>query len=190
MLQLLQVTRILWNNYKFNFVAEFSWILLLLRHFCIWLMFLFFFFRYHGDLDATIPTIYETLDDILSRCGIKHKAEDPSNLPLKLSDAKNGPKLSLTIRQLEDIVLYLNDTTETLLALLSTYTPVCESFHRQGFVQRIACFYELTTPYFKLHFTDVESRTFKEKWKHVKLGLIKICRVILNTCCVKPLKDR
>ena len=149
-----------------------------------------FFFRYHGDLDATIPTIYETLDDILSRCGIKHKAEDPSNLPLKLSDAKNGPKLSLTIRQLEDIVLYLNDTTETLLALLSTYTPVCESFHRQGFVQRIACFYELTTPYFKLHFTDVESRTFKEKWKLVKVGLIKICRVILDTCCVKPLKDR
>ena len=150
----------------------------------------FFIFRYHGDLDATIPTIYETLDDILSRCGIRHKAEDPSNLPLKLSDAKNGPKLSLTIRQLEDIVLYLNDTTETLLALLSTYIPVCESFHRQGFVQRIACFYELTTPYFKLHFTDVESRTFKEKWKHVKLGLIKVCRVILNTCCVKPLEDR
>lgn len=150
----------------------------------------FVFFRYHGDLDATIPTIYETLDDILSRCGIKHKTEDPSNLPLKLSDAKNGPKVSLTIQQLEDIVLYLNDTTETLLAFLGTYTPVCESFHRQGFVQRIAGFYELITPYFRLHFTDVESRASKEKWKLVKVALIKICRVILNTCCNGPLESR
>lgn len=150
----------------------------------------FFFFRYYGDLDATIPTIYETLDDILSRCGIKPKTEDPSNLPLKLSDAKNGPKVSLTLQQLEDIVLYLNDTTETLLAFLGTYTPVCESFHRQGFVQRIACFYELITPYFRLHFSDVESRTLKEKWKLVKVALIKICRVILHTCCVELLESR
>lgn len=149
-----------------------------------------FFFRYYGDLDATIPTIYETLDDILSRCGIKHKTEDPANFPPKLSEAKNGPKLSFTLQQLEDIVLYLNDTTETLLAFLGTYTPICESFHRQGFVQRIACFYELITPYFRLHFTDVESRVSKEKWKLVKVVLIKICRVILNTCCVGPLESR
>ncbi len=149
-----------------------------------------FFFRYYGDLDATIPTIYETLDDILSRCGIKHKTEDISSTPQKLSDAKNGPNVSLTIQQLEDIVLYLNDTTETLLAFVSTYSLVCESFHRQGFVQRIACFYELITPYLRQYLTDVESQTLKEKWKLVKVALIKLCHVILYTCCVEPLESR
>ncbi|KAJ7376768.1 Activating signal cointegrator 1 complex subunit 2 [Desmophyllum pertusum] len=147
--------------------------------------------KYHGDLNATIPTVHETLDDILSRCGIIHKTDDPSNPPQKLTDAKNGATASLSVQQLEDIVLYLYDTTETLLAFAGTYSPVCESFHRHGFVQRIASFYELITPYFRQHLTsDVESRTLKDKWKLVKVALIKLCRVILRACCVEPLEGR
>ena len=149
-----------------------------------------FFPRYHGDLDATIPTIYETLDEILSRCGIKPKTEDSSNFPQKLSDVKKGPKASLSTEQLEDILLYLNDTSETLLAFISTFPPVCYSFLRQDFVQRLACFYELIVPYFRQHFIDIKLRPLKEKWKHIKVALIKLCHVVLQTCCIEPMDDR
>ncbi|CAH3186731.1 unnamed protein product, partial [Porites evermanni] len=144
--------------------------------------------KYHSDLDATIPTIYETLDDILSKCGIKYKLDAETDQPQKLSDVRNGPSASLSVRQLEDIVLYLNDTTETLLAFLSTYPVVCDSFVRHGFVQRVAGFYELLVPHFRNCLIDIKSQNLKEKWKHVKLALIKVCHVILHTCCIEPLE--
>lgn len=146
--------------------------------------------RYHYDLDVTVPSICETLDDILSRCGIKSKVEDSSIYPQKLSDVKNGPKASLSIEQLEDIVLYLNDTFETLLAFVSTFPPVCNSFHSHDFVQRMACFYEAVVPYFRQRLSDVKLRTLRDKWKHVKVALIKLCRVVIHTCCIEPLSDR
>lgn len=55
---------------------------------------MFFFFRYYGDFDVIILIIYETLDDILLRCGIKYKIEDFVNFFLKFSEVKNGLKLS------------------------------------------------------------------------------------------------
>ena len=146
--------------------------------------------RYHGDLDATIPTIYETLDDILSRCGIKPKMEDPAAHPQKLSEVKNGSEAPLSLKQQEDIVLYLNDTSETLLAFMSTFPAVCDSFHRQGFVQRMACFYELIAPYFRQYLIDTELRKLKDKWTQVKLKLIKLCHVILHTCCIGLMESR
>ena len=149
-----------------------------------------FLSRYHSDLDATIPTIYQTLDDILSRCGIIDKVEDETNQPQKLSDMKNGPKASLSIQQLEDIVLYLSDTTETLLAFMSTFPPVCSSFYKHDFVQRLACFFELIVPYCRQRLIDIESQKLKEKWKLVKVALIKVCHVVLHTCCIEPLENR
>lgn len=116
--------------------------------------------------------------------------EEQSNHPQKLSDVKNGPQAPLSVQQLEDIVFYLHDTTETLLAFMTTFPPVCDSFHRQGFVQGMACFYELIVPYFRQRLTDIELRTLKEKWKHVKVALIKLCRVVLHTCCILPMEDR
>ena len=153
-------------------------------------MFCFSSARYHNDLDATIPTIYETLDDILSKCGIKYKLDAETDQPQKLSDVRNGPKASLSVRQLEDIVLYLNDTTETLLAFLSTYPVVCDSFVRHAFVQRVAGFYELLVPHFRNCLIDIKSENLKEKWKHVKLALIKVCHVILHTFCIESLERR
>ena len=85
-------------------------------------------------------------------------------------------------------MLYLNDTTETLLAFLSTYPVVCDSFVRHGFVQRVAGFYELLVPHFRNCLIDIKSQNLKEKWKHVKLALIKVCHVILHTCCIEPLE--
>ena len=110
--------------------------------------------------------------------------------PQKLSDVRNGPSASLSVRQLEDIVLYLNDTTETLLAFLRTYPVVCDSFVRREFVQRVAGFYELLVPHFRNCLIVIKSENLKEKWKHVKLALIKVCHVILHTCCIEPLERR
>lgn len=146
--------------------------------------------KYYGDLNGTIPTIFETLDDILSKCGIKPKTEDPSNLPQKLTDSKTEQTSSMTVLELEDIILYLNDTIKTLMAFVETCPLVCESFQRQGFVQRIAIFYELFTPYFRQQLSGAELQMLKDKWKCFKVALIRLCRVVLHTCCIAPLLER
>lgn len=97
---------------------------------------------------------------------------------------------SMTVLQLEDIILYLNDTIKTLMAFVETCPLVCESFQKQGFVQRIAIFYELFTPYFRQQLSGAELQMLKDKWKCFKVALIRLCRVVLHTCCIAPLLER
>lgn len=145
--------------------------------------------KYYDDLKITIPTIFQTLEDILTRCGIKPKTEDSANYPKKISDVKNGPRTSLSFKELEDIALYLSDTSYTLQAFMRTFPKVCYCFHCQDFIQQIAFFYEAIVPYFGQHLVDVESRILKEKWKHAKTTLVKLCHVIFNACCFEPINS-
>lgn len=96
----------------------------------------------------------------------------------------------MTALQLEDIILYLYDTMNTLLAFVETHSSVCEPFHRQGFLQRLAFFYELFTPYFRQQLSGAELQMLKNKWKCFKVALIRLCHVVLHACCIEPLQDR
>ena len=126
----------------------------------------------------------------MTRCGIKPKTEDSANYPKKISDVKNGPRTSLSFKELEDIALYLSDTSYTLQAFMRTFPKVCYCFHCQDFIQQIAFFYEAIVPYFGQHLVDIESRILKEKWKHAKTTLVKLCHVIFNACCFEPINSK
>ena len=87
--------------------------------------------------------MYESLENVLTRCGIHN--EDYSRSPQQLSAAHED--VNLSIHELSDIVLYLFDTAHTLLSFLMTFPPACVTFHRQGFVARLASYYETLAPF-------------------------------------------
>ena len=149
-----------------------------------------FFLRYYDDLDMTISTIFDKLEDILERCGTRPKTEDSTDEPRKLRDVKNGPKMCLSVEQMEDIALYLSDTSFTVQAFVKTLPDVSRFFHQQDFVQRVACFYEAIVPYYEQYSKDIKSRTLKEKWKHTKTAIVMLCHSLLDAWCIEPIKSK
>lgn len=146
--------------------------------------------KYYDDLDQTISMIFDKLEDILERCGIRPETEDPTDEPRKLRGVKNGPKRCLPVEQVEDIALYLSDTCFTVQAFVRTLPDVTHFFHKQDFVHRVACFYEDIVPYYEQYSKDIRSRTLKEKWKHSKTALVILCHSLLDAWCIEPIKSK
>lgn len=136
--------------------------------------------RYFDDLRETIPGICETLDKVKVGLGVSHKDKNPVKVG-------NAQQTELTLATLNDFVLYLHDTTLTLISFLNTLPSLCQHFFKGAFVQKIALFYEEAMPIFEQRYRDRKSeRTFLNK---VKFGLIKICRFIIDAHCLVPLMN-
>lgn len=121
----------------------------------------------------TIPSICQTLD----------KIRDDSN-PVKVGKERRS---ELPLATLNDFIIYLHDTTQTLISFLNVLPSLCQYFFNYGFVQRIAGFYEETIPLFDQRFRSLMTeRTFVNR---VKFHLVKISRFIIDVHCLVPLMN-
>ncbi|CAB4039228.1 Hypothetical predicted protein, partial [Paramuricea clavata] len=136
--------------------------------------------KYIDDLRETIPSICETLDKIKDELGV---SREDSN-PVKVGEDRHS-ELPLAI--LNDFIVYLHDITQTLISFLHILPFVCQYFFKDGFVQRIAGFYEEMMTVFDQRYRRMKTeRTFLNR---VKFGLIKICRFIIDAHCLVPLMN-
>ncbi|XP_028405647.1 activating signal cointegrator 1 complex subunit 2-like [Dendronephthya gigantea] len=129
--------------------------------------------KYIDDLRETIPSICQTLD----------KIRDDIN-PVKVGKERRS---ELQPAALNDFIIYLHDTTQTLISFLHTLTSLCQYFFNDGFVQRIAGFYEETIPLFDQRYRSLKTeRTFLNR---VKFNLVKISRFIIDAHCLVALMN-
>ena len=137
--------------------------------------------RYIDDLCETIPSICQTLDQIKDDLGISNR----DNNPEKVGDHRHN---ELPLATFNDFIVYLHDTTQTLISFLHILPPLCKYFFKAGFVQQIVGFYEEIMPVFDDRYRGLKSeRTFVNR---VKFALVKICRFIIDAHCLISLMDK
>jgi hypothetical protein len=128
----------------------------------------------------TIPGIGETLDKIREQLGGFRK----DNHPVKVGGDRRS---ELPLATINDFILYLHDTTQTLISILHILPSLSQYFFKDGFVQRIAGFYEETMAKFDESYRGLKTeQIFLSK---VKFGLIKICRFLIDAHCLVPLMN-
>ena len=128
----------------------------------------------------TIPSICATFDKIKEELGVSHNEKNPVNV----RDDRNS---ELSLATINDFIVYLHDTTQTLISSLHALPSLSQYFFKDGFVQRIAGFYEEIMPKFDQRYRGLKTeRTFLNR---VKFGLIKICRFIIDAHCLVPLMN-
>lgn len=125
----------------------------------------------------TIPSIYETFETIREQLGVTDRDGT--------SAAKVGEEL--TLATINDFILYLYDTIQTLISFLNTLPTLCQYFFKYGFVQRIAGLYEELMPSLDQRYRGNGLKAERTFLKRVKFGLIKICRFIIDAHCLVPL---
>ncbi|EDO35655.1 predicted protein, partial [Nematostella vectensis] len=140
--------------------------------------------KYYGDLDATIPTLVETLNNILSKCGL---AESTTNSPQKLSEQPRDPGQNLTTQDTRDLVSYILDIGHTLTAFMETFPLACQSFHRQGLVQIIAGFFEKVMPCLRDCLVAAELKPLRQQLHRAKMALVAVCNMVIRACCIEPI---
>lgn len=123
----------------------------------------------------TIPSICETFDKIQSDLGVDGSA------------VRNDHHHDLPLTTVNDISVYLYDTSQTLISFLTVLPSLCQYFFMNGFVQRMAGLYEEVFPLLeKKYLSRQAEKSFLNKVKH---GLIKTCRCIIDAYCLAPLMN-
>lgn len=150
--------------------------------------------KYTDDLCETVPTILQILGNIAAECGIH--LEGTGQSPQKLDPRSSGCSLSaLSVGQLQDILLYISDTTITLNTFLDIYTPACHVFHKFHICSVIANFYESIIPELysavkQQEFpSELQKKQFLGKARQISKRLVSIFRCILQHVCLQPLLD-
>lgn len=130
-----------------------------------------------------IPSILQTFETIEQEFG---ETDDGIATEKVTAEQHSGLKR----KSVNDIVLYLFDTCQTLLSFMHNLPTLCKHFFRAGFVQRVAGLYEEIMPHFDKKYRGTAFKTARSYLKRCKIGLIKMCYFIINVCCVDPLIDR
>ncbi|XP_033115199.1 activating signal cointegrator 1 complex subunit 2-like [Anneissia japonica] len=146
--------------------------------------------KYTDDLKAVIPTIFEVFDSISSRCGVpEYEAKVSQN-----AHGKNG-LLIMPVVDVKDMLHYLADIAQSLIAFIEIYTPAAEVFSEAGFVNRLAALYEGVVPQLKtaLKERQWETRelkvTIKNQLRFAESSIIELCHSLLNRTCIQQILE-
>ncbi|KAK3769238.1 hypothetical protein RRG08_005185 [Elysia crispata] len=146
--------------------------------------------KYTDDLRDTMPTILQVFSNIAARCGIL--LETPGTTPQKLT---NQEAMTLTAPDLQDVLLYLNDTSLTLHRFLEVYPAASSVFHKHGFCSVLANFYECVMPDLttQLKQEDFPSSSTKKqltcKLQMIRKILVSIFHAIVQHVCLTPVLE-
>lgn len=148
--------------------------------------------KYEDDLRAAVPTMLQVFDNVLDTCRLGSE----SNFPQKLSDSSPKGLANMALAEFQDIVLYVADISATLLAFLDVRPQASTAFHQEGFLLKIASFYETLIPELK---EQIKKKTNGEdsgiklqlryKLKKCQLNFARIFRNIIQTCCLQPIME-
>ncbi|KAH9500008.1 Activating signal cointegrator 1 complex subunit 2 [Bulinus truncatus] len=138
--------------------------------------------------------IGQVLSNIAAQCDVQ--LETNSNTPQKLDKSSGGSSLSSKPTSvLQDILLYLFDTTLTLNMFLELYAPASSVFHEFHFCSVIAHFYEYVIPELTLALKQHEFKSeslqkqLQGKLHIIKKNLVHIFRSIIQHNCLQPLLE-
>nr|XP_053641092.1 activating signal cointegrator 1 complex subunit 2-like [Cherax quadricarinatus] len=112
--------------------------------------------KYYNDLSQAVSSICQALEKVEDKLGVADY-----NVPVALG----APTESLSIVDLHDIIIYLNDTFSSIQMLIALHPPAAQYFHVEAFELRMSAFMK-SLPYiayilmFQQHGGDVTSLTF------------------------------
>ncbi|XP_071945798.1 activating signal cointegrator 1 complex subunit 2-like isoform X2 [Antedon mediterranea] len=100
--------------------------------------------KYIDDLKDVIHTIFEVFENIGSKCGVPMFEATVSQKMHKQTNI-----LDMAIEDVKDILLYLVDIAQSILAFIEIYSPAADVLYQAGFVNRLAAMYEGVIPQLK-----------------------------------------
>ncbi|XP_064209506.1 activating signal cointegrator 1 complex subunit 2 [Anguilla rostrata] len=149
---------------------------------------------YYGDLEEAVPTIIQVLDTILQKCGLQLEGATASE-PLKLEAHGRSTAMTMTQKDLVDLVLYLCDSCTTIYSFLDIFPGACLTFQSHGFLNRLASFYELAVPDIE---KAIRKRNFDDKslqedlWRrlsHSCRKMVEIAHLFVLHTCLQPILE-
>ncbi|KAK8736004.1 hypothetical protein OTU49_005166 [Cherax quadricarinatus] len=93
--------------------------------------------KYYNDLSQAVSSICQALEKVEDKLGVADY-----NVPVALG----APTESLSIVDLHDIIIYLNDTFSSIQMLIALHPPAAQYFHVEAFELRMSAFYERVIP--------------------------------------------
>ncbi|XP_071503366.1 activating signal cointegrator 1 complex subunit 2-like [Diadema antillarum] len=143
--------------------------------------------QYQNDLTSVVNTTLTLFDKVQEKCGSTGRGHDSAQL------LAPGSRQPISNHDLYDMVMYVADIAQTLLAFFQVYPAACRVFYHDGIVGKIASFYETTLQ-------ELLTWTRERKWevetvkatleRHLlmaRAGLVHTCVLIISTCCVQPI---
>ncbi|KAG7480819.1 hypothetical protein MATL_G00060260 [Megalops atlanticus] len=149
---------------------------------------------YYSDLEEAVPTVIQVLDTTLEKCGLQMEGATASE-PLKLEAHGRPTAMTMSQKDLVDLVLYLCDSCTTIYSFLDIFPAACRTFHSHGFLSRLASFYELAVPDIE---KAVRKRNFDDKslqedlWRRVSHScrkMVEIAHLLLQHTCLQPILE-
>ncbi|KAG9354889.1 hypothetical protein JZ751_001602 [Albula glossodonta] len=149
---------------------------------------------YYADLEEAVPTVTQVLDTILQKCGLQLEGATASE-PLKLEALGKPTAMTMSQKDLMDLVLYLCDSCTTIYSFLDIFPAACQTFHSHGFLSRLASFYELAVPDIE---KAVRKRNFDDKslqedlWRRVSHScrkMVEVAHLLLQHTCLQPILE-
>ncbi|XP_036382995.1 activating signal cointegrator 1 complex subunit 2 [Megalops cyprinoides] len=148
---------------------------------------------YYSDLEEAVPTVIQVLDTILEKCGLQVEGATARE-PLKLGAQGRPTAMTMSQKDLADLVLYLCDSCTTIYSFLDIFPTACRTFHSHGFLSRLASFYELAVPDIE---KAVKKRNFdkslqEDLWRRVSHScrkMVEIAHLLLQHTCLQPIVE-
>ncbi|XP_061115878.1 activating signal cointegrator 1 complex subunit 2 [Conger conger] len=149
---------------------------------------------YYADLEEAVPTIIQVLDTILQKCGLQLEGATASE-PLKLEAHGRYTAMTMSQKDLVDLVLYLCDSCTTMFSFLDIFPAACHTFQSHGFLNRLASFYELAVPDIE---KAIRKRNFDDKslqedmWRRVSHScrkMVEIAHLFVLHTCLQPVLE-
>ncbi|XP_053324531.1 activating signal cointegrator 1 complex subunit 2 [Spea bombifrons] len=148
---------------------------------------------YYEDLGNSVPTLLQVFNNILEICGLQMDGDKAE--PQKLGDQRKTTPLDMAEEELQDVLLYLCDTSSTLWAFLDIFPAASQTLQKHGFLNRLSSFYELCCPELE---DAITKRKFEDKglqaglWSrlsHSRKKMLEICHTILSNSCLQPILE-
>ncbi|KAJ8286154.1 hypothetical protein GJAV_G00035140 [Gymnothorax javanicus] len=149
---------------------------------------------YYGDLEEAVPTMIQVLDTILQKCGLQLEGATAGE-PLKLEAFGRSTAMTMSQKDMVDIVLYLCDSCTTIYSFVDIFPAACHTFQSHGFLNRLASFYELAVPDIE---KAVKKRNFDDKslqddlWRRVSHScrkMVEIAHLFVLHTCLQPVLE-
>ncbi|XP_074652104.1 activating signal cointegrator 1 complex subunit 2-like isoform X2 [Tubulanus polymorphus] len=148
--------------------------------------------KYYDDLRAIVPTLFQVFASVIEQCGVESYSPTDQS-PQKLSIGKHELLAKKSVEKLSDILSYLQDTSETLLAFFLVIPTSCRYFYNHEFHIMLSKFYATMVPALKstIKIHQNESVCMQEalryKLQRIRTALLDIIHQVLNECTIQEI---
>jgi len=135
---------------------------------------------YWSDLDIAIETVLKTIDSVADQFALLEDISEPT--PKRLGSSNS---VQFSREELTDALLFLYDTFNSLVSLLSFCGSTSNVFLAHGALQRAAMVVDKYIPQLRDHFQMVFDDTQRRCFNRTKNLCIQFCDLVLKECFFK-----